>query len=63
MLDKAIEKGKEKRKQYKGAKLVCMSCRNNGGCSYCEGNRKYKNEKRMQTAQQKANEYANRRGN
>ena len=38
-LDKAIEHGKEHRKPYKGAKAVCSSCRNHGGCLWCEGNR------------------------
>ena len=41
-LDKAIEHGKEKRKPYKGAKLVAGSCRNHGGCLWCEENRKHK---------------------
>ena len=31
-LDKAIESGKEHRKQYRGAKRVDPSCRNHGGC-------------------------------
>ena len=44
-LDKAIKHGKERRKPYKGAKAVSSSCRNNGGCPYCEGNRLYKNRK------------------
>ena len=39
MLDKAILSGKEKRKQYKGAKAVDRSCRNHGSCSYCRSNR------------------------
>ena len=38
-LNKAIEHGKEHRKPYKGAKAVCKSCRNHGGCPWCEGNR------------------------
>ena len=38
-LNKAIQYGKEYRKPYKGAKAVCKSCRNHGGCSWCEGNR------------------------
>lgn len=41
-LNKAIAHGKEKRKQYRGAKLYDKSCRNHGGCPWCEGNRKYK---------------------
>lgn len=38
-LYKAIKYGKEKRKPYRGAKSVSGSCRNHGGCSWCEGNR------------------------
>lgn len=38
-LNKAIQYGKEHRKPYKGAKAVCKSCRNHGGCPWCEGNR------------------------
>lgn len=41
-LDKAIAHGKEFRKPYTGAKRLCKSCRNHGGCSYCEGNRRHK---------------------
>ena len=43
-LDKSIFYGKEKRKQYFGSKQFTKSCRNHGGCPYCEGNRlnKYK---------------------
>lgn len=44
-LEKAIKSGKEHRKEYKGAKAVDKTCRNHGGCPWCEGNRtnKYKN--------------------
>ena len=42
-LDKAIEAGKEKRKPYQGAKAVDCSCRNHGGCPWCQGNRSYRN--------------------
>ena len=38
-LDKAIKYGKEKRKPYTKAKAVSRSCRNHGGCPWCEGNR------------------------
>ena len=38
-LDKAIKYGNEKRKPYTKAKAVCRSCRNHGGCPWCEGNR------------------------
>jgi hypothetical protein len=49
-LDKAIEHGKEKRKPYRGAKSFDFSCRNHGSCKYCEGNRTYKNIKRLKEA-------------
>ena len=41
-LDKAIEHGKEKRKQYRGAKAIDGTCRNHGSCLWCVRNRKYK---------------------
>ncbi|MBR3001865.1 MAG: hypothetical protein IKF39_12775 [Oscillospiraceae bacterium] len=41
-LDKAIFYMKEHRKPYKGAKAVSRSCRNHGGCLWCEGNRMYR---------------------
>lgn len=50
MLNKAIEHGKERRKPYRGAKAVDSTCCNHGGCPYCERNRTYKNEKRLQAA-------------
>ena len=41
-LDKAIEHGKEKRKPYRGSKAFDHTCRNHGGCPWCEENRKHK---------------------
>jgi len=38
-LEKAIEHGKEHRKQYRGSKRFDCSCRNHGSCGYCERNR------------------------
>lgn len=51
-LDKAIASGKEHRKPYgKGygnyPKSVDATCRNHGGCPHCEGNRTYKNRKKL----------------
>ena len=46
-LEKAIASGKEHRKEYRGAKRVSRSCRNNGGghkhseCPYCQSNREH----------------------
>lgn len=45
-LDKAIEHGKEHRKPYRGSKAIDKTCRNHGGCPWCEGNRKHKMDKR-----------------
>jgi len=45
--DKAIEHGKEHRKQYRGCKAIDPSCRNHGGCPVCESNRKHKYKKAM----------------
>lgn len=41
-LDKAIQSGKEKRKPYRRSKRFVRSCRNHGGCPWCEGNRRFK---------------------
>lgn len=49
-LDKAIAHGKEKRKDYRGAKAIDRTCRNHGTCPYCTMNRLYKNKKRLQIA-------------
>jgi molybdenum cofactor biosynthesis enzyme MoaA len=46
-LDKAIAHGKEKRKPYKGSKSCDITCRNNGGCPYCESNRFHKFNKKQ----------------
>lgn len=55
-LDKAIEHGKEHRKPYTGGKAIDRTCRNHGGCTWCEENRKYKNIKRLQKALDKLKE-------
>lgn len=55
-LDKAIQHGKEHRKPYKGGKAIDRTCRNHGGCPWCEENRKYKNIKRLQKALDKLKE-------
>lgn len=41
-LDKATEHGKEKRKQYRGAKARDPWCRNHGYCWICRRNRLHK---------------------
>lgn len=49
--DKAIEHGKEHRKEYRGAKAIDKTCRNHGGCEYCEGNRLFSSKKKEQAIQ------------
>lgn len=41
-MDKAIAHGKEHRKPYRGSKAIDRTCRNHGGCPWCEENRKHK---------------------
>lgn len=38
-LEKAIESGKEYRKQYRRSKRFDRTCRNHGSCPYCMNNR------------------------
>lgn len=38
---KAIEHGKEHRKEYRGSKAIDKTCRNHGTCDYCRFNRLY----------------------
>lgn len=44
-LEKAIEKGAERRKPYRGSKSFDSSCRNHGGCPWCENARFYQARK------------------
>lgn len=53
-LDKSIKSGKEHRRQYRGSKRFDRTCRNHGGCPYCESNRKHSTEKRKLIAKDKA---------
>ena len=55
-LDKAIQHRKEYRKPYFGSKAIDRTCRNHGGCPWCEENRKYKNIKRLKKALDKLKE-------
>lgn len=45
-LDKAIQHGKERRKEYRGWKAYDPSCRNHGSDEWFVANRKYKYKKR-----------------
>lgn len=52
-LDKAIEHGKEKRKQYRGSKAIDPTCRNHGSDEYATKGRLYSRTKRENAAQTK----------
>jgi hypothetical protein len=41
---------KDYRKPYRGSKRVDPTCRNGGSCSWCRGNRTYRNVKREMAA-------------
>lgn len=56
-LDKAIKHGKEKRKQYTGAKEVDATCRNHGSCLWCERCRLYQSRKEDEKTKFKLDEY------
>lgn len=56
-LDKAIQSGKEHRKEYSGGKAVDKRCRNHGDCEWCKGNRTHKNRKRELAAEQEFKEH------
>jgi hypothetical protein len=51
-LDKAIFYKKEKRKPYRDSRRFDYSCRNHGGCPYCESNRTYKNKEKDRLARE-----------
>lgn len=56
-LEKGISSGKEHRKSYQGSKAIDKSCRNHGGCCWCEENRKYKYIKKSQKMLDKLKEW------
>lgn len=58
-LDKAIEHGHEHREQYRGSKAIDKTCRNHGGCPWCEENRMYKNLKKEEDMDDQEKEYNN----
>ncbi len=55
-LDKAIASGKEHRKLYRGSKRHNRSCRNHGGCSWCEGNRTLQTQRARDAANEQLKE-------
>jgi hypothetical protein len=46
-LEKAIQNGKEYRKQWSFAKQVDKQCRNHGSCKWCKDNRLHKFKKSL----------------
>mgnify|MGYP003650285681 CR=1 FL=1 len=44
---------KTRRKPKTGAKAVAHSCRNNGTCDYCKGNRLHKHKREESKADEK----------
>ena len=56
-LNKSIQYGKEHRKPYYGSKAIDRTCRNHGGCPWCEENRMYKNIKRIQSMDSQLADY------
>lgn len=50
MLDKAIKHKKEKRSEYYKSGKYDRTCRPNGSCPYCKGNRLHKIKKQEQKA-------------
>lgn len=56
-LDKAINHGKERRKQYTGAKAIDRSCRNHGDCEWCKGNRLWQRNKLSERSRQLIADY------
>jgi hypothetical protein len=57
MLDKAIEHGKEYRRQYTGAKLCDRTCRNHGSCPQCKQNRTFSFTRNNWWSKQELREY------
>jgi hypothetical protein len=58
-LDKAIEYGKEHRKQYNDSKRISSSCRNHGDCDWCKNNRLKKIQQQDEDALKEIDKYKN----
>lgn len=56
-LDKAIQHGKERRKPYYGGKAIDHTCRNHGGCPWCEGNRLYRTKRENERLEEEEKDY------
>lgn len=49
--------GKDKRRQYRGAKAIDRTCRNHGSCLHCKGNRLHNASKKKAMAEQSIRDY------
>lgn len=56
-LDKGIEYGKERRRQYNGSKRFDRSCRHGGNCDRCRRGRQYNGKKRELSAKEILTEF------
>lgn len=56
-LNKAIEHGKEHRREYTGGKALDKTCRNHRGCEWCRGNRTYRTNQKEESCRQRIKEY------
>jgi len=56
-LDKGVEYGKERRRDYQGSKRFDRSCRNHGSCDYCRLGREHNNSRREKSAKELFDEY------
>ena len=56
-LDKAIQHGKERRKPYHGGKAIDHTCRNHGGCPWCEDNRLYRTKREHERLEEEEKDY------
>ena len=59
-LEKAIKHGKEHRKPYTKSKAFDRSCRNHGGCGYCENNRTHSDKRHRVKADDQIKEFKKR---
>lgn len=53
-LNKGIEHGKEHRKHYYGSGRFDPTCRPNGSCPWCKGNRTHSNRLRADSAREES---------
>ena len=58
-LEKSIERGKERRKEYRDGdpRSVDTSCHNHGSCPWCKGNRTHSARVQEEIAKDKIKEY------